>query len=73
MARKSGAALVLRKIDGMERELAELRREIIHGLTVKDYPKKTKPSLFGAVKAGDVTEEMIEESQRNLFRSMKDL
>lgn len=73
MARKSGAALVLRKIDGMEREIATLRRDIIHGLIVKGSPKKAKPSLFGSIKGGDVTERVIEESKRNLFRHMNDL
>jgi len=73
MARKSGAALVLRKIDGMEREIAILRRDIIHGLIVKRSPKKAKPSLFGCIKGGDITERMVEESKRNLFRHMNDL
>jgi hypothetical protein len=73
MARKSCAAVVLRKIDGIERELAKLRRDIIHGLISKDGSNKTKQSLFGSIKGGDVTEKMIEESQRNLFRNLNDL
>jgi hypothetical protein len=73
MIRKSGTALVLKKIDGIERELAKLKRDIIHSLIIKESPKKAKQSLFGSIKAGDVTEKMIEESQRNLFRNLKDL
>ena len=73
MARKSAVAQALRKIDGMEREIATLRRDIIHGLIVKEGPKRRKPSLFGSIKGGDVTERMIEESKRNLFRHMNDL
>ena len=73
MARKSNAGVVLRKIDGMEREIAKLRRDIIHGLIVKESRKKAKLSLFGSIKSGDVTERMIEESQRNVFRNMGDL
>lgn len=71
--RKSSTALVLKKIDGIERELAKLKRDIIHSLIMKESPKKSKQSLFGSIKAGDVTEKMIDESQRNLFRNLKDL
>jgi len=73
MARKSGAALVLRKIDGMEREIARLRRDVIHSLITRKSPNKLKQSLFGSIKGGDVTEKMIEQSKRNLFRNLKDL
>ena len=73
MARKSSAALVLKKIDGIERELAKLKRDIIHSLIIKESPNKAKQSLFGSIKGGDVTEKMIEESKRNLFRNLKDL
>jgi hypothetical protein len=73
MAHKSSAGLVLRKLDGIERELAKLRRDIIHNLTGKESPSKTKPSLFGSIKGGDITENMIEESKRRLFRDLKDL
>lgn len=73
MARKSGAALVLKKIDGIERELAKLKRDIIHSLIIKQRSNKAKESLFGSIKGGDVTEKMIEESQRNLFRNLKDI
>jgi hypothetical protein len=73
MAHKSSAGLVLRKLDGIERELAKLRRDIIHSLVGKKDPNRTKPSLFGSVRGGDVTEKMIMESQRSLFRDLKDL
>jgi hypothetical protein len=73
MAHKSSAGLVLRKLDGIERELAKLRRDIIHSLIGKESPNKTKPSLYGSIKGGDITEKMIEESQRSLFRDLKDL
>jgi hypothetical protein len=32
-----------------------------------------KPSLFGSVEAGDVTEAMIDEAKRQLFRPLPDL
>lgn len=61
---------VLKNIDGIERELARLKRDIIHSLVVKETPRKMKPSLFGSVKGGDITEKMIEESKHNLFRNL---
>jgi hypothetical protein len=73
MTRKSSAALVLKKIDGIERELAKVKRDIIHSLITEESGKKAKQSLFGSIKAGDVTEKIIEGSQRNLFRNLKDL
>ncbi|HHY55893.1 MAG TPA: hypothetical protein GYA08_10700 [Chloroflexi bacterium] len=33
----------------------------------------TKPSLFGSVEAGDITDVMIEEAKRDLFRDLADL
>ncbi len=73
MRRKSSVAVVLKKIDGIERELAKLKRDIIHSLIIKESVKKAKETLFGSIKGGDVTEKIIEESQRNLFRNLKDL
>jgi ribosomal protein L9 len=73
MTRKSSAASVLKKIDGIERELAKLKRDIIHSLVIKESANKAKQSLFGSIKGGDITEKMIEQSQRNLFRNLKDL
>ena len=70
MARKSRDTAVLDKIDGMERDLAKLKRDVIHDLVVIRTQRKVKPSLFGSVKGGDVTEKMIQESKQNLFRNM---
>jgi len=32
-----------------------------------------KPSLFGSVRGGDVTEKMIQESKHNLFKKLNNL
>ena len=64
---------VLKQIDVLEQELIRLKRNIIHGLVVREKPKKLKPSLFGSVRGGDVTEEMIEESKHNLFRNVSNI
>jgi hypothetical protein len=73
MTRKSNNTAVLKKIDGIERELAKLKRDVIHNLVASGTPKKMKPSLFGSVRGGDVTEKMIQESKYNLFRKLNNL
>lgn len=65
--------MVLKQIDILERELIRLKRDILHGLVAKEKPEKMKPSLFGSVKSGDVTEEMIKESKKDLFRNLVDI
>ena len=66
---KLNTMVVLKQIDVLERELVRLKRDILHDLVVREKPKKLQPSLFGSIKGGDVTEEMIEESKHNLFRN----
>ena len=73
MGHRSSNAVVLKKIDGIERELAKLKRDVIHSLVTSGTPKKIKPSLFGSVRGGDVTEKMIQGSKHNLFRKLNDL
>jgi hypothetical protein len=73
MTRKSSNTVVLKKIDGIERELAKLKREVIHNLVASGTLRKMKPSLFGSVRGGDVTEKMIQESKHNLFRKLNNL
>lgn len=73
MDSKSDTTMVLKQIDVLERELVKLKRDILHGLVAKEKPEKLKPSLFGSVRGGDVTEEMIEESKHKLFRNLVDI
>ena len=73
MTRKSQNTAVLEKIDGIERELAKLKRDVIHNLVASRPLRKMKPSLFGSVRGGDVTEKMIQESKHNLFRKLNNL
>ena len=40
---------------------------------VREKPEELKTSLFGSVKGGDVTEKMIKESKRNLFRNLNNI
>ncbi|MCK4734319.1 MAG: hypothetical protein KAT65_17830 [Methanophagales archaeon] len=63
------ANTVLKRIGNLEREIGYLKRDLMHlgGKTVQ------KPSLFGSVRGGDVTDEMIEEAKKNLFREAEDI
>ena len=63
--------IVLKRIDLLERALATLKRDLLHGSTARKTVKKAKPSLFGSVRAGDITGEMVDESKRKLFRDIK--
>lgn len=73
MADKLSATRVLKQVDVLERELARLKRDVLHSLVVEEQPKELKVSLFGSVRGGDVTEGMIKESKRNLFRRLEDI
>jgi len=63
-------AMVLKQIDVLEKELIKLKKDIIHSAAIKVKPKKKKLSLYGSVKGGDITDSMIEESKKNLFRPL---
>jgi len=54
---------VLKRIGDLEREIEYIKRDLMH---LAEKPKQ-KPSLFGSVRSGDITDEMIEEAKRNLF------
>lgn len=73
MNRKINTTIALKHIDVLEHELIRLKRDILHGLTVRKKTKKIKPSLFGSVRGGDVTEQIISESKKNLFRKLTDI
>ena len=51
---------VLKRIRDLEREIEYLKRDLMH------LEEKTiqKPSLFGSVRGGDITEEMIEKGEK---------
>jgi len=63
---------LLKRVDSLEGEIGRLKRDLLCSLVVHQREKKVK-SLFGSVQGGDVTEEMIEEAKRTLFRPLKDL
>ena len=65
---------LLRRVDRLEQELEQLKRDLLQQLVTSAASCSAgKPSLFGCVQGGDITEEMIEESKKNLFQHVKDL
>ncbi|MCW3130982.1 MAG: hypothetical protein N2V75_12930 [Methanophagales archaeon] len=56
---------VLKRIGDSEREIEYIKRDLMH-LRLEEKPKQ-KPSLFGSVRGGDITEEMIEKAKKDLF------
>lgn len=73
MTDKLNAKMILKQVDVLERELIRLKKDILNSLVVREQPKESKTSLFGSVRGGDVTEGMIEESKRDLFRNLGDI
>ena len=61
----------LKRIDNTQRELELLKRELMR--KIQPTKMKVKSSLYGSVKSEDITEEMIEEAKRSLFRNQSDI
>ena len=74
MATLADQASLLKQVDALARELEQLKRDLLHSI-VSPSPQAaaSRPSLFGSVRSGDVTEEIIEEAKRGLFRDLRDL
>jgi len=58
---------ILKRIGDLEREIEYIKRDLMH------LEPKQKPSLFGSVRGGDITDEMIETAKKNLFRKLGDV
>ena len=68
--RKLNAEVILERVSDIERTLEFLKRDIIKGI---EPSEEKKISLFGSVKGGDITEEMIDEAKRSLFGDLEDI
>jgi len=64
---------LLRRVDALSREVLQLRRELLRGAGSQPVSAVRKPTLFGSVKAEDITDSMIEDAKRALFRPRDDL
>lgn len=69
--RKLDAEVILERVSDIERTLEFLKRDIIKGIEPSE--EKGRISLFGSVKGGNITEEMINEAKRSLFRDLEDI
>ncbi len=61
----------LKRVDTMQRQLEFLKRELVR--SIQPTKRNVKASLYGSIQGGDVTEAMIEEAKRSLFRDLGDL
>ena len=73
MIDQSNVDSLLRRVDALGRELEQLRRDLLRSVAVAPDAPARKPTLFGSVQAGDVTDEMIAEAQQELWRPLPDL
>ncbi|MBK8797512.1 MAG: hypothetical protein IPM07_14700 [Anaerolineales bacterium] len=64
--------ILLRRVD-VGREISRLRRDLLRGVGNQPVAAVEKPSLFGSVRADDITDAMIADARDNLFRSLSDL
>jgi hypothetical protein len=62
---------ILEKISEIQKSLELLKRDIIK--SVEPSREIMKTSLYGSVKGGDITEDMIEEAKQTLFRELEDI
>ncbi len=60
---------VLKRIADLEHEIEYIKRDLTH---LEEKPKH-KHSLVDSVRGGDITDEMIEEAKKNLFREAEDV
>lgn len=69
--KKLDAEVILERIGDIERALEFLKRDIIKG--IEPFEGEARISLYGSVKGGNITEEMIDEAKRSLFRDLEDI
>ena len=60
---KMEAENILKRIEDLQRELEYVRRDLMH----LEKNLKEKTSLFGTIRGGDITDEMIKEAKKDLF------
>ena len=70
-SKKLDTEIILERVSNIERTLEFLKRDIIKGIEPSE--EKERISLFGSVKGGDITEEMIDKAKRSIFRDLEDV
>ena len=66
-------ASILKRIHSLAREIEELKRDYLIFVPLQAKERKIKPTLFGSVQSGDITNEMIEDSKKSLFQTLTDI
>jgi len=61
---------ILRRVESLEREIEYIKRDLFH---VERKSKEKKLSLFGSVRGGDISDEMIKEAKEDLFGKLEDV
>jgi hypothetical protein len=64
---------LLRRVDALGRELEQLRHDLLRSVAASAGAPARKPTLYGSVYAGDITDEMVAEAQQDLWRPLPDL
>lgn len=73
MLNKAGHEKLLKRINALGHEIEHLKRDLLRSLPAGPRDREVKATLFGSVRGGDVTEKMIEETKRSIFRSLEDI
>jgi hypothetical protein len=63
--------MFLQRLNHLSREVEKLKREWL--LSEERRVITPRPSLYGSVRGDDVTEGMIEDAKKSLFRDLEDL
>jgi hypothetical protein len=64
---------LLQRIKTIEREMEQLKRDLLRSWNKTSYKNKTKQTLFGSVRGDDITPEMITDARKSLFRHLDDV
>ena len=64
---------LLKRVNNLEREIERLKRDVLRSWGTAPEMREPKPSLFGSVQAGDITDDMIEDAKKSLFRPLNDI
>ena len=62
-------ASVVKRLEAIERELAEIRKQLKPRSTVAK--RRSKPKLYGMLKGLEITDDDIAEAKHSLFRDVK--
>ena len=60
---------ILRRVESLEQEIGYIKRDLLH----IESESREKPSLFGSIRGGDITDEMVEEVKKDLFREFENV